>query len=240
MCGPMYGISWNLVSWIATDPLPASLKTGAEDWMVGQWFLTSNKVKNWIDEWSGVGDFKKDQIDSWVELIWMHNVKITGDLIKVQQHFLLKDMKQISPTSYVDPTTRSDIPNGAFPLMVNKTHCLDTTYYFTVNAVECASSRSQLWEFDEFGRLSSVYRLKCLDIDLNWSKKNWPFNSKIVGYDCHNGDNQKWTRKKNRFHSKMNDTWILVYKQQPDDIYSNSGFMIEPFDENKEEQKFDF
>lgn len=41
MCGPMYGVSWDLVSWIATDPLPTFHLQGHEDWMVSSYLMFS-------------------------------------------------------------------------------------------------------------------------------------------------------------------------------------------------------
>lgn len=56
-CGPGYVISWDLVRWISTDPLPAQMKIGSEDWMTGEWFFRSNVVKNFVSQVTGVAEF---------------------------------------------------------------------------------------------------------------------------------------------------------------------------------------
>ncbi|KAH9276926.1 hypothetical protein BASA83_000438 [Batrachochytrium salamandrivorans] len=48
MAGMGYGLSFDLVRWIATDPYPAAHRIGQEDSLLSNWLTTGKKVVNWI------------------------------------------------------------------------------------------------------------------------------------------------------------------------------------------------
>ena len=51
--GMAYFLSWDLVEWIATSPIPAEMAMGHEDHLVGQWFIRAgwqDSLRHWISD----------------------------------------------------------------------------------------------------------------------------------------------------------------------------------------------
>lgn len=76
--------------------------------------------------------------------------------------------------------------NKCIDVRIGKTGKVEN--YSRVIQNECNNSANQNWEYDDDQRLHLKGTSKCIDIPGSSKKKD----SKLILWDCSNGDNQKW------------------------------------------------
>lgn len=234
-----YGLSWDLVEWIATHEIPRNLQKGAEDWMVGEWMLQGNKVINYVDQYesfpSGVGDIH--DLKTKRHMIWFHNLKDDLQILDTQLHMLTFDNSSLPRTSYIDPFSKYlEDTKKTFRLEINETHCLDTIFYFSFTAQPCTNALSQKWLYKNNGAIYSPFRDKCLDIDGN-SYNDMPQSARIILYHCSDSINQAWIVLNGRIRSKEDLNWVLLFRSR-ENHYTNTNLALEMFEIGSKQQKW--
>ena len=93
MVGMLYGMSWDLVEYIATSTVVASMKTGGEDqmaqlWLEGQSAKLFNQGTRFYDHpWSN----QEWRLDYHPDTIAIHQCKEDARIIDATRHFMGTD-----------------------------------------------------------------------------------------------------------------------------------------------------
>ncbi|KAH6564781.1 hypothetical protein BASA60_010164 [Batrachochytrium salamandrivorans] len=108
MAGMGYGLSFDLVRWIATDPYPAAHRIGQEDSLLSNWLTTGKKVVNWIANTDDAFYDEPESGQGWAHAytpntILIHRLKSELWFVKAARHFMPKDL--LSPLSGANEKT---------------------------------------------------------------------------------------------------------------------------------------
>lgn len=215
------------MKWIATSPIPSSNSLGYEDRRVGEWFLAANNIKHFKQEWkgviNGVEDIKKPvkNLHKFSNIYWIHSLKSEYALSKAQMHFLENDMADIP-----DESTQND-SDVAFQLMWNKTHCLDSTYFYSYTIASCSKRKEQMFEWDKDGRIKNLHRNTCLDPFFTWSNESlWQLYHQPPLPDSCTQSHNSFRFEDGYLKFAKAPEKVLIYGKSKD-MYANTGLLLE-------------
>lgn len=226
------------MKWIATSDLPTKNAYGYEDRRVGEWFIAANNIKQFKQEWNGVINGVEDvlnpshNIAAYTNILWVHTLKNDWDLATVQMHYMEKDL---SPFILEEST---EAASQGFPLMIDATHCLDSTYVYAYTSAPCDGSIQQQFVHDSEGRIKNLYRRTCIDPYFKWSDETIPqSNWQYPLQDSCTLKNNSFVLDSGYIKMADNKDMVLVFGVN-EDFYGNTGLILEKLNATAKYQRW--